>query len=63
MDAYNDRVEREEYLSKISNVLQGDCYEDCREIFLSVVGKYYSIPPGSNSLEGLDALAVVLCLW
>eukprot|EP00985_Skeletonema_marinoi_P020767 scaffold12428_cov81-Skeletonema_marinoi.AAC.2 len=39
MVAYNDWVEREEYRSKISNVLKGDCYEDCREVFLSVVEK------------------------
>eukprot|EP00985_Skeletonema_marinoi_P002090 scaffold846_cov149-Skeletonema_marinoi.AAC.3 len=39
MDAYNDWVEREECLSQISNVLQGDYYEDSREIFLSVVEK------------------------
>jgi len=30
---------REEYHSKISNVLKGNCYEDCREVFLSVVEK------------------------
>ena len=39
MDAYNNWVEREEYRSKISNVLHGDCFEDCREVFLSVVEK------------------------
>ena len=39
MDAYNDWVEREEYRSKISNVLQGDCYEDYRTVFLSLVEK------------------------
>jgi hypothetical protein len=37
MDAYNEWVEREEYCYQISNMLQGDCYEDCREVFLSVV--------------------------
>jgi len=39
MDAYNNWVEREEYRSKISNVLQGDCYEDYRTVFLSLVEK------------------------
>ena len=41
MDAYNDWVEREEYeyRSMISNVLQGDCNEDCREVFLIVEEK------------------------
>ena len=37
MDAYNDWVEREKYRSKISSLLQADCYEECREVFLSVV--------------------------
>ena len=40
MDAYNDWVEREGYRSKISNVLQDDCYKDCKDVFLSVVGKW-----------------------
>ena len=39
MDAYYDWVEREEYRSTISSVLQDDCYEDCREVFLGVVGE------------------------
>jgi len=37
MDAYNDWVEREGYRSKISTLLQDDCNEECREVFLSVV--------------------------
>ena len=37
MDVYNDWVEREEYCSKISNALQGNSNEDCREVFLGVV--------------------------
>eukprot|EP00986_Skeletonema_menzelii_P015016 scaffold10835_cov153-Skeletonema_menzelii.AAC.5 len=39
MHAYTDWVEREEYRSKISNVLQDDSNEDCKEVFLSVVGE------------------------
>lgn len=39
MDAYNDWVEREGYRSKISSLLHGDSNEDCREIFLRVVGE------------------------
>jgi hypothetical protein len=37
MDEYNDWIKREEYRSKIENILHGPSLKECREVFLSVV--------------------------
>jgi hypothetical protein len=37
MDEYNDWIKREEYCSKIENILHGPSLKECREVFLSVV--------------------------
>lgn len=37
MDEYNEWIKKEEYCSKIENILHGPSLKECREVFLSVV--------------------------